>query len=362
MFQIDRKKLKAFDYTLFLTVITISLLGVYTIYTTTKGVAFASRQLFWVSVGTFIALAVANIDIRKLKSLSKPIYIFSILLLVIVFTHGVLKHGARRWITIANTLHVQPSEFVKIAVIMILSYYFEENPKAEPYDFKELIVPFALIGLPTALIVIQPDLGTAVVIMVVAFGIILFAGIRRSLLIKLIIFGIMMFPVIWSNLKPYQKDRIMAFINPYSAPTTYGYHIIQSEIAVGSGGLTGKGIAGATQTALNFLPESHTDFIFSVFSEQRGFVGDMLLIALYLLVIFKAISISMRTENNFERFVCIGIAIMIWTSLVFNVGMTIGLLPVVGIPLVFFSYGGSAMITNFFSIGILLNISMRVRK
>ncbi len=358
MLQIDARKLKQFDYTLFLAVVAISLLGAYTISTTGKGDYYAIRQLFWVGVGVVLSLFVAFMDTRKLKSLAKPFYFGSIVLLLLVFTHGVLKHGAKRWIAFGG-VHLQPSEFVKIGVILMLAYYLDENPKNEPYDLKDLIIPFLIIAIPSALIVVQPDLGTTVVIVTVAFGILLFARIRRSLLIKLILLAIIFFPFAWSNLKPYQKDRIMAFINPYSAPTTYGYHIIQSEIAVGSGGLTGKGIAGATQTALNFLPECHTDFIFSVFSEQHGFVGDMVLILLYLFIIFKAIRIAKKAQTNFERFASIGIAVMIWISFVFNIGMTIGLLPVVGVPLVFFSYGGSAMLTNFLCVGILLSIELR---
>ncbi len=358
MFQIDRKKLRYFDYPLFFSVVLISFISIFTIYTTKNGRIFATRQLFWVLSGIALSIVVANIDIRKIKSFAKPFYAFSILLLIFVFANGVLSHGAKRWISVAF-FHIQPSEFVKISIILALSHYFDENPKYGAYDFKELLIPFFLTLIPTAFILIQPDLGTSVVILAISFSIILLAGIKKSLLIKMAILGIVFLPFVWSSLKPYQKDRIMAFINPYAAPVTYGYHVIQSEIAIGSGGILGKGVKGATQTALNFLPESHTDFIFSVFSEQRGFVGDLILIFLYLFIILRAIRIVKKTQSNFERFTAIGIITLIWISFVFNVGMTMGLLPVVGIPLVFFSYGGSAMIINFFCIGVLLSIKLR---
>lgn len=358
MFQIDKRKLKYFDYPLFIAALLISAIGIFTIYTTKNGNLFALRQLFWVLVGIVIAVSVANIDIRKMKYLAKPLYILSILLLISVFLNGVFSHGARRWISIAS-FHVQPSEFVKVAIILVLAHYFDENPKSKPYNFTELIIPFLFIALPVVFILIQPDLGTSVVVISVASTVILFAGIKKSLLLKIVIFGIIFLPFAWYYLKPYQKDRIMAFIDPYSAPTTYGYHIIQSEIAIGSGGLLGKGAKGATQTILNFLPESHTDFIFAVFSEQRGFILDIVLIFLYLFIILRAIQIAKKAQNNFERFTCVGIITMIWISLIFNVGMTMGILPVVGIPMALFSYGGSAMVVNFFCIGLLLSIRMR---
>ena len=360
MFQIDRKKLRYFDYPLFIAVLIITAAGIATIYTVKDGRVFALRQLFWALVGILIALIAANIDIRKIKNFSKPLYLFSILLLISVFANGVFSHGARRWINIAF-IHIQPSEFVKVSIILMLAYYFDENPKNKKYTFKELIIPFFLVLFPTALIIIQPDLGTSVIILSIAFGIILLAGIKKSLILKLAIAGIAFLPLMWSSLKPYQKDRIMAFIHPYAAPTTYGYHIIQSEIAIGSGGLWGKGVKGATQTALNFLPESHTDFIFAVFSEQRGFLLDLILISLYFFIIFRAIGIAKKSQSNFEKFTAIGIISMMWVSFLFNVGMTMGLLPVVGIPLIFFSYGGSAMVVNFFCIGLLLSIRFRSR-
>ncbi len=360
MFQIDLKRIKYFDYMLFIPVIIISLIGLVTISTTSEGNAFALKQFIWNSAGFILALVVYKIDTRHIKRSAWFFYIFSLILLVMVFVNGVLSHGAKRWISI-YFIHIQPSEFMKIAVIIVLSTYFDENPKGEPYGFFDLLLPFLVVVLPIALVIKQPDLGTAIVIAVIAMSIILTAGIKRSLFVKLILIFMVFLPFAWSNLKTYQKDRIMGFLDPYKAPTTYGYNTIQSEIAIGSGGLLGKGFHHATQTQLSFLPESHTDFIFSVFAEQWGFIGCVILLFLYSIVLFRAISIAYRAESDFDRMVSIGIIAYFWISIVFNIGMAMGLLPVVGIPLVFFSYGGSSTITSFFALGILLSIRFKNR-
>jgi len=360
MIEIDPKRIKYFDFLLFLPVLIINGIGILTISTTNRGDVFSIRQLAWVAIGVAIALVVYNIDTKHIKRNAWLFYGFSIVLLVLVFVNGVLSHGARRWISI-YFIHIQPSEFVKLAVIIVLSAYFDENPKLEPYGFKDLILPLIVVALPIVLVIKQPDLGTAIVIAVIAMSILLTAGVKRSVLFRFLLLFFVFLPFVWSNLKPYQKDRIMGFLDPYKAPTTYGYNTIQSEIAIGSGGLLGKGLHNATQTQLSFLPESHTDFIFSVFSEQWGFVGSVILLLLYAIVLYRAISIAYHSENDFDRMLCIGIIAYFWISVVFNMGMSMGLLPVVGIPLVFFSYGGSSIITSFFALGILLSVRFKNR-
>ncbi len=358
MIEIDSRKIKYFDYLLFFAVLSINIIGIFTIHTTENSYIFSLRQTAWVFLGSIIAIYMANIDTRRIKQIAKIVYFISLILLVVVFVNGALSHGAKRWIAV-SFIHIQPSEFVKIAVILMLAYYFDENPKSSPYTLKELIIPLVIVFLPVLLILKQPDLGTSVIVLSISFSIILFAKIKRSLILKILLLFTVFLPFFYSSLRDYQKDRIMAFLNPYSAPTTYGYHIIQSEIAIGSGGIFGKGIENATQTTLNFLPENHTDFIFSVYSEQHGMVGDMILIFLYLVIILRGIEIIKGAKSDFERFMCIGIVVMLWISFVFNIGMTLGLLPVVGIPLMFFSYGGSAILVNFFAIGILLSVRIR---
>ncbi|AEA33323.1 rod shape-determining protein RodA [Hippea maritima] len=358
MFQIDRKKLRYFDYTLFLSAIAISILGIITIYSTANGAIFAKRQVVWVILGIVGMLIVANIDPRHIKRNAWIFYLVVLVLLIFVFARGMLSHGAKRWIAI-SFIHIQPSEFVKIAVVFLLAAYFDENPKTEPYTMKELLYPMVVVLLPVVLIIKQPDLGTAIAVLVIALSMILISGVKKSLVVKATIAALVFMPFMWSKLKPYQKDRIMGFLDPYSAPTTYGYNTIQSEIAIGSGGLWGKGLHHATQTQLSFLPESHTDFIFSVFSEQWGFVGCFFVIGLYLVLLYRAFVIAKSAENDFDRLVCVGIITYLWISIVFNMGMTLGLLPVVGIPLVFFSYGGSSTITAFFAVGVLLSVGLR---
>ncbi len=360
MFEINPKKIRYFDFFLFIPVAIITCLGILTISTTNNGKVFAIRQTIWVAVGIMSMILAYNINTKHIKRNAWFFYIFSVLLLILVFLNGVFSHGAKRWVSI-YFFHIQPSEFVKLAVIVVLSAYFDENPKVEPYGFKDLLVPLFIVIFPIALVVKQPDLGTAIVIAVIAMSIVLAAGIKKSLLYKFILLFLVFLPFAWSNLKPYQKDRIMGFLDPYKAPTTYGYNTIQSEIAIGSGGLFGKGIHHATQTQLSFLPESHTDFIFSVFSEQWGFIGCVVLIILYMLLLYRAISIAYNSEDDFDKMVCIGIIAYFWISLVFNMGMAMGLLPVVGIPLVFFSYGGSSIVTSFFALGILLSVKFKNR-
>ncbi len=360
MFQIDPKKLRYFDYVLFFTVTLISIIGLLTIATTTDGRIFAFRQSIWFIIGLFVALVTYNIDTRHIKRNAFLFYGISVFLLVLVFVNGVLSHGAKRWISI-YFFHIQPSEFVKIAIIVILAAYFDETPKGEPYNLKDLLIPFIFVLLPVIFIIKQPDLGTAIVIAVISLSIILVAGVDKSALVKMVMLFVVFLPFVWSNLKPYQKDRIMGFLDPYKAPTTYGYNTIQSEIAIGSGGIFGKGIHHATQTQLSFLPESHTDFIFSVFAEQWGFIGCVFLIILYSIVLFRAVTIASHSKNDFDTLVSVGIITYIWISVVFNMGMAMGLLPVVGIPLVFFSYGGSSVITSFFALGILLSVRFKNR-
>ena len=304
MLQIDKRKFKYFDYPLFIAVCLLGVLSVFLIYTTDAGKIFYNKQILWELIGVFLCLLVANIDLKLIKTYAFAFYIFVLFVLLFVFFIGFVGHGAKRWISL-GFFNIQPSEFMKLAIILVLAAYFDEYIKSSKYNFKDLYLPFALILFPAVLIIKQPDLGTALIILIIGLAIILSVGVKKTFLIKSVIFFLIAMPFFWSLLKNYQKERLIAFINPYLSPHTYGYHIIQSEIAVGSGGLFGKTAAGATQTILTFLP------------------------------------------------------VMLSVSMIFNIGMTIGLLPVVGVPLPFVSYGGSAVITNFIAIGILINIKIK---
>ncbi|PMP93537.1 MAG: rod shape-determining protein RodA [Desulfurella sp.] len=358
MLQIDKRKFKYFDYPLFIAVCLLGVLSVFLIYTTDAGKIFYNKQIIWELIGVFLCLLVANIDLKLIKTYAFAFYIFVLFVLLVVFFIGFVGHGAKRWISL-GFFNIQPSEFMKLAIILVLAAYFDEYIKSSKYNFKDLYLPFALILFPAVLIIKQPDLGTALIILIIGLAIILSVGVKKTFLIKSVIFFLIAMPFFWSLLKNYQKERLIAFINPYLSPHTYGYHIIQSEIAVGSGGLFGKTAAGATQTILNFLPENHTDFIFAAFCEQWGFISAVLLISLYLFIIFRCLSFIDIASSIFEKIVIIGVTVMLSVSMIFNIGMTIGLLPVVGVPLPFVSYGGSAVITNFIAIGILINIKIK---
>ncbi|SDB94971.1 cell elongation-specific peptidoglycan biosynthesis regulator RodA [Desulfurella multipotens] len=358
MLQIDKRKFKYFDYPLFVAVCLLGVLSVFLIYTTDAGKIFYNKQILWELIGVFLCLLVANIDLKLIKTYAFAFYIFVLFVLLVVFFIGFVGHGAKRWISL-GFFNIQPSEFMKLAIILVLAAYFDEYIKSSKYNFKDLYLPFALILFPAVLIIKQPDLGTALIILIIGLAIILSVGVKKTFLIKSVIFFLIAMPFFWSLLKNYQKERLIAFINPYLSPHTYGYHIIQSEIAVGSGGLFGKTAAGATQTILNFLPENHTDFIFAAFCEQWGFISAVLLISLYLFIIFRCLSFIDIASSIFEKIVIIGVTVMLSVSMIFNIGMTIGLLPVVGVPLPFVSYGGSAVITNFIAIGILINIKIK---
>ncbi|PMP68414.1 rod shape-determining protein RodA [Desulfurella multipotens] len=358
MLQIDKRKFKYFDYPLFIAVCLLGILSVFLIYTTDAGKIFYNKQIIWELIGVFLCLLVANIDLKLIKTYAFAFYIFVLFALLVVFFIGFVGHGAKRWISL-GFFNIQPSEFMKLAIILVLAAYFDEYIKSSKYNFKDLYLPFALILFPAVLIIKQPDLGTALIILIIGLAIILSVGVKKTFLIKSVIFFLIAMPFFWSLLKNYQKERLIAFINPYLSPHTYGYHIIQSEIAVGSGGLFGKTAAGATQTILNFLPENHTDFIFAAFCEQWGFISAVLLISLYLFIIFRCLSFIDIASSIFEKIVIIGVTVMLSVSMIFNIGMTIGLLPVVGVPLPFVSYGGSAVITNFIAIGILINIKIK---
>ncbi|AHF97316.1 rod shape-determining protein RodA [Desulfurella acetivorans A63] len=358
MLQIDKRKFKYFDYPLFIAVCLLGVLSVFLIYTTDAGKIFYNKQIIWELLGVFLCLLVANIDLKLIKTYAFAFYIFVLFVLLVVFFIGFVGHGAKRWISL-GFFNIQPSEFMKMAIILVLAAYFDEYIKSSKYNFKDLYLPFALILFPAVLIIKQPDLGTALIILIIGLAIILSVGVKKTFLIKSVIFFLIAMPFFWSLLKNYQKERLIAFINPYLSPHTYGYHIIQSEIAVGSGGLFGKTAAGATQTILNFLPENHTDFIFAAFCEQWGFISAVLLISLYLFIIFRCLSFIDIASSIFEKIVIIGVTVMLSVSMIFNIGMTIGLLPVVGVPLPFVSYGGSAVITNFIAIGILINIKIK---
>jgi len=359
----DRRLLTHFDWMLLLLVGLIAAIGIMNLYSSTSSWDSAAtpvyiKQVYWLGIGLLIAFTVCAVDYRHLEYLGFIFYGINITLLLAVLLVGKTSMGATRWIDL-GFFNLQPSEIMKIVIIITMARYFSEKGQFAGYSLLELAAPFLLMGLPVALIIKQPDLGTAMLLLFIGTTVILFAGVRRTALAVLAICGAAAAAGGWFMLHDYQKERIRTFLDPERDPLGSGYHIIQSKIAVGSGGFFGKGFMQGTQSQLSFLPERHTDFAFSVFAEEWGFVGCLVLLLLYLLVIFVGIYIAQRAADRFGMYLALGVVAMLFWHIVVNLGMVIGLLPVVGVPLPLFSYGGTSMVTTMLGVGLLLNVGMR---
>lgn len=357
----DRRLLTHFDWVLLLLVLLLAGVGILNLYSATAswtGTPAYLKQVYWLGLGLLIALGVSAFDYRHLEHTGFFLYGLNLLLLVLVLLVGKTTMGATRWINLGG-LNIQPSEVMKIVIIITLARYFSQRDNTRGYSLAELFVPFLLLGLPVLLIIKQPDLGTSMLIIFIGGTMTLFAGIRRLTLAVLALLGAAGAIGGWFLLHDYQRERVHTFLDPEKDPLGAGYHIIQSKIAVGSGGFFGRGFMGGTQSQLSFLPERHTDFAFSVFAEEWGFAGSLVLVLLYLLVIIWGMYIARRAADTFGMFLALGVVGMLFWHIVVNLGMVIGLLPVVGVPLPLFSYGGTSMITTMIGTGILLNVSMR---
>jgi rod shape determining protein RodA len=281
-----------------------------------------------------------------------------ILLLIAVFMVGRVASGARRWLVL-GPLSFQPSEAVKVFLVLSFAQYFTEARRQGGLRCRDLLIPLFMVGVPFALVAKQPDLGTALVLFFMACILIFASGFPLKILLSIMGGGLIIMPIGWNFLKDYQKVRIITLLNPDFDPLGAGYHSWQSKIAIGSGGFWGKGFLAGTQSGLNFLPEKHTDFIFAVFAEEWGFVGTAALIVLYLSLVLRGISIAYTSKDRLGSLIATGVVAMLSVYILFNIGMTVGLTPVVGLPLPLFSYGGSSMLATMVAIGLLLNIRMR---
>jgi rod shape determining protein RodA len=365
---IDKRLAQHIDLLLLLLVAAIIAMGVTTVYSATYAQAqnqtspLVWRQMLWAGIGSVAMFALLLVDYRRLERYAYAIYAVMLGLLVLVPMLGILGGGSRRWIRI-GFFALQPSELAKIALIIVLARVFHREATKETYGIKEIILPTILCAVPAALTLVQPDLGSAAVMGFVFVSLVLIAGLRVRTMLILAIVAMLGIGIagqhLWSHLKPYQQKRIVTFLNPESDPLGAGYHLIQSKIAVGSGMFWGKGFLHGTQNRLQFLPEQHTDFIFSVFAEEWGFVGCATLATLYTALLLRGLQIVSRAKDRFGALVAFGVVSMIFWQAFVNMAMTTGLLPVVGITLPFFSYGGSSMLTLLLGIGLLLNVSMR---
>ncbi len=360
---IDRRLIINFDWVLLLIVVALAGVGIFNLYSATLSWGAMSAPLYlkqglWLLGGVLIALFICLFDYRHLEYFALHFYVLSIGMLVFVLTLGHTSMGATRWINL-GFFNLQPSEVIKLAVVLVLARIFSRTVTLQGYGFFELWLPAFLILLPVGLILKQPDLGTALMVIFIAGSMLLFAGVRRKTMLALFIIGLIAVSAGWFGLHDYQRARVMTFLNPEADPLGSGYHIIQSKIAVGSGGLVGKGFAQGSQSQLSFLPERHTDFAFSVFAEEWGFVGCLVLLTCYLFMIAWGLYIARQASDRFGMFLALGVTAMTFWHIVVNLGMVIGLLPVVGVPLPLFSYGGTSMVTTMIGVGLLMNVSMR---
>lgn len=345
-------------------ILAIAALGVVVIYSANHGRPepffrnLYIKQIYWIAYGLLMMFLALVVDYRVLSRYGYFIYFLTVLGLIYVLFYGTISSGARRWIRF-GPMSLQVSEFAKIALIIVLAKYFESGKVRGQYHLKDLIIPILLTGIIGWLISMQPDLGTAMIIFFILIVFILTIEIDNRTIAGLFGTGVLCIPVLWLFLKDYQKRRVLTLFNPELDPLGAGYHTIQSKIAIGSGGFWGKGLLAGTQSRLNFLPEKHTDFIFAVFGEELGFVGVVFLFLLYLFLLIKGFNIAYRAADRFGLFLALGIVSSLTMYTVINIGMTVGLFPITGIPLPLLSYGGSSLITTFFALGLLLNIEMR---
>lgn len=364
---LSKRLLRRTDLTLIVAAVAIVIMSLVIIGSATH-VNTPSEERYWfvqrqgISIVIDIALAafLMNFDYKILQRYGNHFYVFNLILLILVMLVGQTALGAQRWIAL-GPISIQPSEFSKLIMIIALAAMLEKRG-GKINTITDLAPVAAYVGVPFLLVLKQPDLGTSLVFLAIFFGMVFVAGVRLRLLLGIFGAGLAAMPVLWHFLKDYQKMRIMVFMDPNVDPLGAGYHIIQSKIAIGSGMLFGKGLFGGTQSQLNFLPENHTDFIFSVVGEELGFVGCAILLLLYLVVLWRGIRIAQDASDMFGRLLAVGITSMIAFHVLINVGMTMGIMPVTGIPLPLMSYGVSSLTTNIMAITILLNIQLRRQK
>ena len=318
---------------------------------------FWKQQLMWFVLGIFVSAGAYFVHYRVLERFAYFAYGMNLFLLVLVLLIGKSALGAKRWIGFGS-FTIQPSEFMKITIAWTLAKYFHDDQYRDYYDLKNLMIPILLVLIPVLLIMAQPDLGTALIVMAVSVSVILFVKVNPRLLLAVALIAAILLPIAYRFvLKDYQKQRIVTFINPQSDPKGAGYNSIQSMIAVGSGQFFGKGFTKGTQSQLNFLPEHHTDFVFSVFSEEHGFVGFLVLLVLYLTLLGNGLKVAYGSNDKFGMLFAFGLCALFFWHIFINMGMTTGIMPIVGVPLPFMSKGGTFLISCMMSVAILTNIA-----
>ena len=348
-------KLQSINYPLLGLIITLFFVGLAALYSISNG-DFNSWPLKHSQrfiLGLIIFFLVIFFDLRLIFGYAYLIFFLSIISLAIIPFFGIESNGATRWINIAG-ISLQPSEFVKYTLILALAKYFHSISNDSGF-IKTLIIPLIITVVPVFLVITQPDLGTALIILLGGISLFWISGLNYKYFIVGVFSILCSLPVLWQYLKDYQKDRVLTFFNPERDPLGNGYHIMQSKIALGSGGIFGKGYMEGTQSHLNFLPEMQTDFIFTMLGEEFGFIGTLLLLLIYAALIMISIRLALKSRSLFSKYLSLGVCNVFFIYVFVNIGMVTGLLPVVGVPLPFISYGGSSMLAVMFGFGLLMN-------
>ncbi|MBD3282455.1 MAG: rod shape-determining protein RodA [Candidatus Portnoybacteria bacterium] len=354
---------KKVDWVLIVSIFLLCLIGLFSIYSTSfeKKEVFFYKQILFIGLGFLIMIILTTIDYRFFRnhpSLLIIFYFIGALLLLFVLIFGKEVRGAASWFRL-GIFSFEPVEVIKIIMLLIMAQYFSIR-HIELYRIRHIIISGLYTFIPIMLVFLQPDFGSASILVFLWIGIMIVAGIKIRQLLILFLIGIIILSIAWFFiLKPYQKERVVSFLNPYIDPLGSGYHRIQSVIAIGAGGLWGRGVGHGSQSQLSFLPEQHTDFIFSSIAEEFGFLIVFLIFILYAIIFLRIIKISMISNNNFARLFCVGALIIFLFQTLVNVGMNLGIMPIAGISLPFISYGGSNLIVNFAIIGIIQSIIVR---
>ena len=351
-----KDKIFAFDFTLAFSVLLLGVISLFAMYSSERGNFSYHTQSHLYRFSVFFLLFII-ISFFRVEFWFKSAYLFYFIVLILLFavdSFGIMASGSKRWINL-YFINLQPSELMKISLIVFLARYYYKIPSQSVSDLKYIFVPFISLLLPVFLVIKQPDLGTSVLLAVTGLIVIWLSGFRIKYFLYSSLVFICLVPVAISFLQPYQKARILTFINPERDPLGAGYQIIQSKIAVGSGGIFGKGFLQGSQSYLDYLPEKHTDFIFTLFSEEFGFIGSLLLLIIYAIIIYRITVVANQSKNNFARIFCYGFAAAFFVYVTVNMAMVLGLLPIVGAPLPIMSYGGSSMLSVMIGLGIVMS-------
>ena len=357
------QKIRSLDYWLILSILILGFIGIVSMYSSEGGefLFYTKSHIIRFSVFFIMMIILSFVRIKIWHSLGYIFYFFVVILLLYASIYGIKVSGSQRWIDL-YFINIQPSELMKITIIICFAKFYHRLQIGDVNKLRYLLIPLVLLTIPIFLVLSQPDLGTSILIAMSVLVVIWLSGVRIKYFIYSSIALIVSAPFVISFLKPYQKLRILTFFNPEKDPLGAGYQIIQSKIAVGSGGITGKGFLKGTQSYLEFLPEKHTDFIFTLFSEEFGFLGSVFLLLVYSLMIYRIIVIGNLSRNFFGKLFCYGFASSIFFYIVINMSMVLGLVPIVGSPLPIMSYGGSSMLATMFGISIVMSTKIYQRQ